>query len=250
MTKTSSAAAIMAILSMLATPVAANERLRGPGPRQVQLPIEIAPSAGKSSLTYERHRRYRWRRDRGIDAGDVITGILILGGIAAITDAARDAERDRRERDEDYARDRDYGSGDYDREYDRDYADRRDSDRYARSVSPSAAAEACRDEVEQLGDAQPADLIRRVGDGWRVEGRMDDGTPYSCAIGPDGRVREIGRRGAASASSADEDDLQADFDYAAARERQGEYTYRAAQSGGSTRADNRIDGEIDGDLGG
>ena len=240
MTKTSSAAAIMAIFSMLATPVAGAERARGPG--QVQRPVEIAPATGEAELTLERHRRYRWRRDRGIDAGDVITGILILGGIAAITDAARDAERDRRERDEQYERERDYRG----RDYDRDYAERRDADRYASEVSPSQAAEACVEEVEQLGEAQQPDLIRRVGEGWRVEGRMDDGTPYSCEIGPDGRVREIGRRASVSAPYAVEDDLQADFDYAAARERQGEYTYRMKQTGDS----GEFEGEIDGDLGG
>ena len=128
MTKTSSAAAIMAIFSMLATPVAGAERARGPG--QVQRPVEIAPATGEAELTLERHRRYRWRRDRGIDAGDVITGILILGGIAAITDAARDAERDQRERDEQYEREHDYR----DRDYDRDYAERRDAARIALSL--------------------------------------------------------------------------------------------------------------------
>ncbi len=35
------------------------------------------------------HRRYRHRRDRGVDAGDVLAGILIIGGIAAIANAAK-----------------------------------------------------------------------------------------------------------------------------------------------------------------
>jgi hypothetical protein len=234
MKNTNSAAAMMAIFSMLATPVAAAEQPRVQSPQ----PVDVAPVAGEGSMTAERHRRYRWRRNRGIDAGDVLTGILIIGGIAAITDAARDAERDRRrERDAEY--ERDYRDRDY---ADRDYADRRDADRYARSVSPSQAAETCLEEVEQLGDAQDADLIRRVGEGWRVEGRMDDGTPYSCEIGPDGRVREIGLTGSVGPSYAAEDDLQADIDYAAARERQEEYTYRLAQA--------EEPGGIDADLGG
>lgn len=238
MKKTNSAAAVLAMFSMLAAPVAAAERPRAQSPQ----PIDVAPIAGEGSMTAERHRRYRYRRNRGIDAGDVLTGILIIGGIAAITDAARDAERERerrrRDRDYDYENDRDYRAG----EYDRDYADRREADRYARSVSPSQAAEACLDEVRDLGDAQDIDLVRRAGDGWQVEGRMDDGTPYSCAIGADGSVREIGRSSDMDEPYADRGDAQADIDYAALRERRGDYAYRAPEAGPS--------GEIDGDLGG
>ena len=44
---------------------------------------------------HRRHRHYRHRRG-GVDAGDVIAGVLILGGIAAIADAA--SKNNRRER--------------------------------------------------------------------------------------------------------------------------------------------------------
>lgn len=37
-----------------------------------------------------------WHRDRGIDGGDVLAGILIIGGIAAIASAASNANRNQR----------------------------------------------------------------------------------------------------------------------------------------------------------
>lgn len=241
MSKINSTAAMLALVALLGAPAAAAEQPRA----QTLRPAEAAPPvASEGTMTAERHRRYRGRRNRGVDVGDVLTGILILGGIAAITNAARDAERDAERERQERRRDRDYGydygrEDDYDRDYaDRDYADRRDADRYARSVSPAQAAEACLEEVEQLGAADDIDLVRRAGDGWRVEGRMADGTPYSCAVDADGRVREIGRAGSDpyTASGAAQDD----YDYAAARERQGGYAYRASDTAISIDIDDDV----------
>ena len=68
------------------------------------------------AVAQERYRDH----DRGIEAGDVIAGALVIGGIAAVAAAASN-DRDR---------DRDYRYGDYqDRDYRADYRDRDYRDR-------------------------------------------------------------------------------------------------------------------------
>lgn len=105
-------------------------------------------------------------RDRdGIDAGDVIAGAVIIGGIAAILSASN------KNRDRDYRYD--------DRRYrDRDY---RYGDRYGyRGGSPRAAVEQCVSAAEREARRYGyrfADVteIRDVDDtryGWKVKGRM------------------------------------------------------------------------------
>lgn len=75
--------------------------------------LAVAIGSAAPAMAQDRHR------DRGgIDAGDVIAGALIIGGIAAVvaaTDNDRDRYRDRDYRDDDYNyRDRDYRGGWYD----------------------------------------------------------------------------------------------------------------------------------------
>ncbi len=87
-----------------------------------------------------------WRhRDRGIDAGDVITGVAILGGIAAIASAL----------------DRDGGRYGYDNRY-------RYRDNYRASVN------ACGYEADRYGRGRVSitDVDRR-GNGYRVRGVID-----------------------------------------------------------------------------
>lgn len=236
MNKPNSTAALLAIFSLLATPVAAAEQPRAASQR----PVDAAPPTADDGMTAEWRRGYRYRRNRGVDLGDVLTGVLIIGGIAAVADAARDAERERARRERDY-------------EYER--RDRRDADRYARDISASEAAETCLEESERFGDVDDFDLVRRTGDGWRVEGRMADGTPFACEIDADGRVRELGRGSVGDAAySYREDagydagyDAQGEVDYAAARARQGGYAYRDSGADGQG-GESYPGGPVDGDL--
>ena len=88
--------------------------------------------------------RYRYR-DRGIDAGDIITGVAILGGVAAITSAlSRDGSR--------------YGYG----------------SRYRYRDSYRDAVNACGYEAERYGRGRVSvtDVDRR-GSGYRVRGVID-----------------------------------------------------------------------------
>src|SRR5690606_17915275 len=104
------ATAVAAAFSLLATPAAA-----------IELPKPLAVDAfDGEGWNAERDRRRRWDRGRyrhrnGIDAGDVVAGVLVIGAIAAIAGAGKD-RRDRT--DNRYPDDDGYGyraPGSYDR---------------------------------------------------------------------------------------------------------------------------------------
>lgn len=119
---------------------------------------------------------WRHRRDRDdIDGGDVLAGILILGGIAAIAAAAsksRDRDRDR-------------------------YPDRYPRERGGID-SEDAAVDACAVAAEERatqggGNASVREIIRveRVNEGWEVEGTVEarrsyrdygDTRPFRCSV--------------------------------------------------------------------
>jgi hypothetical protein len=171
--KLAAATTVAAALSLLATPAAA-----------VDLPRPAAVKAfDGDALNADRHRR-RWYRGRdNIDAGDIIAGVLILGGIAAIADAAK---RNREER--------------YPTEYPYPDADRDDGVRYRSPVDDGRfesrgldrAVDMCVAEVER--DHSPVanvDSVSRSGEGWRVSGELRQGAPFECSIGNDGRVSSV-----------------------------------------------------------
>ena len=109
-------------------------------------------------------RDYR-DRDDGIDAGDVIAGALIIGGIAAIASAANN---DRGYRDG--YRDRDYRG--YDRRYDR--RDSRGYDARAAVERCVRAAESTANRYSYGGGARVTDIreIDRERDGYEIKGRI------------------------------------------------------------------------------
>jgi hypothetical protein len=133
------------------------------------------------------------RHHNDIDAGDVITGILIIGGIAAIASAASKGSKDRQRNERE--RDRDYPERDYPQ---RDSRDRDDSRGYGNDDRPSwqegrgidSAVNRCVGEVER-GDKRvdQVETVNRDGQGWKVTGRMTGGDSFSCTIDGEGRVR-------------------------------------------------------------
>lgn len=192
------AIAAFAALSMTATPVLA----RGHG-------------------GWDRH--YRHHHGNGIDGGDVLAGLLIVGGIAAIASAAgksarddRADERGRYPESPDYSKpqDRDYSETpgrnddeavpDYGSD-DRDYSEagRNDDDGVSDYGSDdSAAAPArgsfddavgrCEDELER-GERRigSVDNVSSAGDRYSVEGRLEDGRGFACSVDRDGQVRSV-----------------------------------------------------------
>lgn len=101
-------------------------------------------------------RRYRhWDRNDGIDAGDVILGAIIIGGIAAIASAASKSSRDNGTI---------LGGG--------------DRGRNTESAAVDACASAAEDRARRSGrDARVGEIggVERDGDRFRVRGSIDYG---------------------------------------------------------------------------
>lgn len=210
------AAALAASFSMAATPAAAVEL---PVVSTTPVQIETGAAADQAQYRYRhgrydryRHGRYR-HRDR-VDAGDVIAGVLVLGAIAAIADAANDHDRDRyRERDERY------------RDYD-DYDDRDDYD----SSGLERAADMCVDAVERDRQrVEDVDTAQRTGEGWYVSGRLSDGASWQCWIDNNGRISDVEISGT-DYSARD------DYDYEAG-EQWSDDAYARARASAATPAD-------------
>ncbi len=123
------------------------------------------------------HRRRYRHRDR-VDAGDVLTGIGILAGIAILAGAASDA--DKQSRNEPRYEDRN------------DYP-QQDRPVYLDDNQLGSAVSACTDAAERSAgnNARVSEIrsVTRDGNGWRVEGDLNDDS-FSCAA-TDGRVDYI-----------------------------------------------------------
>lgn len=150
------------------------------------------PVIGEDMSEHSRWRRHR-HRDR-IDAGDILTGVLIIGGIAAIAGAARN---DRDGRDDRYRT----RYPDYDNRYDYNRRDeRRGLERAARMCANAADARGY--------DVETVDEARRGPGGWTVSGETQAGARWSCRIDNNGRVTDIS--GGASAYRNDRPQWQDD----------------------------------------
>ena len=176
-TRFASSASLAAALCMCATPAAA-----------LDLPVVHTPAteygnalpadAGEANQ-YRRYRGHRNRhRDRGIDAGDVVAGVVVLGALAAILSSSnndRDRYDDRRTR----AR----------------YDDRR---RNYESRGVEGAVDMCVDQVEYRGNGVDAvDRADRTASGWTVSGMLENGERWTCFIDNGGQIRSVDYGGVA-----------------------------------------------------
>ena len=135
-------------------------------PPVAQPAAQIAPVAVAGSdfgvdeaQQYRRYRYHRRHRGGGVDAGDVIAGALILGGIFAIASAATSSDRD----------DRDYVRNDaFDRAVDR-----------------------CISRVERQSRVGSDDNVGRTGSGYSVTGTTYDGSGFTCRVNRSGQVLDV-----------------------------------------------------------
>lgn len=208
--KLAAATAVAAAFSLLATPAAAAE-----------LPIKRALEVhnAEAGTVYSR-KRDRWRhrgRDDDIDLGDILTGVLILGGIAAIAGAA-DKDEPEPYRYPEPAADVNHGA--------QGRFESRGMDR---------AVDMCVAEVENRGErVGSVDSAARTGEGWHVAGALDGGSSYACWIGNDGQISDVEVGGGYSASAdAPADGQWSDEAYAKARAEHGmAQPYPAGEIGG------------------
>ncbi|RXZ66480.1 hypothetical protein [Pelagerythrobacter rhizovicinus] len=170
-----------AVLGMAATPAAAIELpSRGSAATERASPAAWSEESVAAERSRHRHRQRHWRhRDNGIDAGDVIAGAVIIGGIAALA-GAFDNDRDERRDDYRYPQPN-YQGGGLDR-----------------------AADMCVAEIERDVRVASVDGVDRTAGGWRVSGSLYDGERFTCRIGNDGRISDIdyGRGGVSYTTEA------------------------------------------------
>lgn len=191
--------ALAAALTMAATPAIAAE---------VYVPVILKHRAAAvvgspaATPTANDHRDWGGRGRDDISVGDVLTGVLIIGGIAAIASAASKSNRDRNRNDTYRYPDRDQRAG---------------SSRYGEPVPQRSwgsdrnidrAVDGCVNEIER-GErrVETVDSVARDGDGWRVQGQTSGGGAFSCTVSRDGTIRSVdGGRDRATYDGTGEDD--------------------------------------------
>jgi len=151
--------------------------------------------------------RRGWRRNR-IDAGDVLLGAVIIGGIAAIANSNNRRERDRDvvivERDQrDWDRDRNWQD-------DRRRDDRRSSPRGTGASGLDNAVNMCLDRIERDVRVDTVDNVERTSVGWVVSGALFNGSPFQCRIGNSGQIDGIDYGGGFAVAPAAADAPRAD----------------------------------------
>lgn len=232
MKRVSVGAALVASLSMATSPVLAADLPVSHGQSRVAQANVAQWDAEATNV--ERHRRWR-HRDR-IDGGDILAGVLILGGIAAIASAASD-DNDRRERVRD------------------DYRYRENRDSGYRSSNGGAgidrAVDMCLAEIERDVRVDEVGNVARTGDGWVVSGRLYNGDGFECRIDQNGRIADVYYSGDQASAAQAEDGQWSDEEYAEARRRAERPDYGAddaqpAYPGGPVDGEYESDGGYDG----
>lgn len=192
-------AASLAAFTMLATPAfaAAGPQHALRATSAAALPHDAAANRGRSSGWGNNGWGNRWnggwgrRHNDGIDGGDVLAGVLVLGTIAAIASAASKNSRDKREQDVRRPGDDSWRYGDDTRDDNRPADTSRPSD-MGRSVSLDNAVDTCVADVERGSNrVDTVDNVNRQGDGWRVEGRTQGGASWNCSVDASGRVKGV-----------------------------------------------------------
>ncbi|MEL7686509.1 hypothetical protein AAG592_03300 [Citromicrobium bathyomarinum] len=154
-----------AAAAMAATPVAAAELPHRAAPAPAYYPHAsqtVLNHGGDEASQYRRYRYHRRHRDR-IDAGDIIAGAVIIGGIFAIASAAsKNSNRNDR--------------------YDDDYVNSSDFDR---------AVDSCVNRVERDRRIGSVDNVGRTRSGYSVSGTLSNGSGFLCEVNGAGRVLRV-----------------------------------------------------------
>ncbi|WP_200844960.1 MULTISPECIES: hypothetical protein [unclassified Novosphingobium] len=173
--RTAATLAALAVVSMTATPVFA----RG----------------------YDDWGRHRHHRGGGVDGGSLLAGLLVGGAAVAIaTSANKKANDTRGDEPAPYrypggpqAGDQGYGDEPAGADYgSRDYPGGPDGASGSGQGSFDAAVDACSGELEQGGRrVDSVDNVRRMGERYSVEGRLEGGSAYACSVDDTGHIRSV-----------------------------------------------------------
>lgn len=226
-TKSLSAPAIVAALALAATPAAA-----------VDLPVSSNKAPATMSSQYGPYYGGGWggwgrNRHRGrASAGDILTGVLILGGIAAIANAASRRAQQRRA----YPYPQSYPQP-YPRSYPQPYPQQ--DNRWSAPNGLDGAAQLCMREIERNARVREVTRVERNAGGWLVSGAMADGAAFDCSIGSDGRIDRVDIGGRAQGYGSA--DRQYDDDAYRAARAQAEGQAQPAYPGGPLPGEEPID---------
>ncbi|MCX7282551.1 MAG: hypothetical protein NTX28_00635 [Novosphingobium sp.] len=151
-----------------------------------------------------------WHRDRGIDGGDVLAGILIIGGIAAIASAANTASRNRertiprdnrpqddgyRYRNDDLPRQDEWRSEGRVQDWQGSGQGYGQDSRGVATRGIDGAVDACVAEAGRRGAVDEVYNAARNGNGYRVSGALRNGDGFTCDVNGQGGVQLDIRRG-------------------------------------------------------
>lgn len=173
--------------------LAAAPKPTGPKTVPITIPLSYQPAApawSPSDERYEAHRRWsRHRHNGGIDGGDLLAGVLVLGGIAAIASAIGKSGDEQRER----TSGSDYPERPYDYRGDEQGAgndwrgDSSGQDRYA-AARQDRAVKACSAEASRSGQVDEIFEVEQADGEWHVRGDFQDGGEFTCTIDRNGRA--------------------------------------------------------------
>jgi hypothetical protein len=171
--------------------------------------------------------RRGWRRNR-VDAGDVLIGAAIIGGIAAIASSNNNRNRQR----DVVVVDREVRNPNWDQRDTRRDDDRRAAPRGTGASGLDNAVNMCLDRIERDVRVDTVDNVERTGAGWRVSGVLFNGAPFQCRIGNSGQIDGIDYDGGFSFAPAGTDARRADGQWDDQR-----YSNARVALGGTVRPD-------------
>ena len=180
---TARCAAALACATMAASPMLAAPTPAKTVPITIPLSAKPAPAAWTpADEAFDNHRRWRRYRDRGgIDGGDLLGGLLVLGGIAAVAGAIKKDKQERRERTQ--GSDYPYPERPYDyRQGERAYDERGSARELDRAV------EACSAEAGRAGRVDRIYDVDKIDGEWRVRGDYQGGREFTCTVDSNGRA--------------------------------------------------------------
>lgn len=179
--------AVLAAASMAASPAIAAP-LPAVSPQSSIAHVGSFDGEATDMYSYRRGRYGKYRHHRsGTDLGDILTGVLVIGGIAAVASAATSASRNDRYR----YRDARYPQQPY------RYRSRGD-DSWRNGGSIDRSVDLCIRAVEQEVRVAAVDTVDRTPEGWRISGTLYDGSAFFCSVDRSGRVDDISYGAAAS----------------------------------------------------
>ena len=191
------ACAVLISTSALAVPASNPAKPRAAKTVPITIPLSVMPvTATAWSPADERYEaRRHWKRHRhndGIDGGDLLGGLLVLGGIVAVAaaiDKSDDEVRERREGGTYSQRPYDYRG-----DQDRSEIDRRDDWREQGGQNRSfadqqdRAVDACSAEAAGSGQVDEIYEVEWLDSEWRVRGDYQGGGGFTCSVDSNGRA--------------------------------------------------------------